>query len=175
MNNVKIIPIIIIVSNIIIVLLIIIIVFNSISVFNIFIAFNIIIVFNIYIAFNISEKLMINKCYTLKTSWFLLLIVMNTAAIASENNFLEKANVAFKENLYNEALVHLKNLTQKQPNNRAARLLMAEVLIASAKGAAAEVELNRAEKLGADKNRTLLLFAEAYLLQGKYNEVISEL
>jgi putative PEP-CTERM system TPR-repeat lipoprotein len=100
---------------------------------------------------------------------------MNNTAVASEENFLEKANVAFKENLYNEALIHLQNFTQKQPNNRAARLLMAEVLIASAKGAAAEVELNRAEKLGADKNRTLLLFAEAYLLQGKYNEVIEQL
>lgn len=93
----------------------------------------------------------------------------------ASNDFLEKANVAFKDNRHNEALIHLKNLTQIQPNNRAARLLMAEVLIDAGKGAAAEVELERAENLGADKNRLLLLFSEAYLLQGKYNKVIEYL
>ncbi|TWX57782.1 XrtA/PEP-CTERM system TPR-repeat protein PrsT [Colwellia hornerae] len=117
-----------------------------------------------------SQKLPTSRIY-----FFLILIALTCSAQASDKNVLEQANIAFKDNNYNEALIHLKNLTQTDPDNLAARLLMAEVLIASAKGAAAEVELVNAERLGADKNLTLLLFAEAYLLQGKYNEVMTHL
>jgi putative PEP-CTERM system TPR-repeat lipoprotein len=115
---------------------------------------------------------MFHKMPMTKIYIFLMLTSLSHLVHASE---LEQANIAFKANNYNEALIHLKNLTQKDPNNLAARLLMAEVLIGSSKGAAAEVELNLAKQLGADKNITLLLFAEAYLLQGKYSEVIDHL
>lgn len=115
------------------------------------------------------------KVFTSKLFLFLVFTILSTNLKATEENVLEQANIAFKDNHYNKALIHLKNLTQKDPNNLAARLLMAEVLIAFSKGTAAEVELNLADSLGADKNRTLLLFAEAYLLQGKYNAVIDHL
>jgi len=115
------------------------------------------------------------KVFSPSACLFIGLLFFPNYVAAVDQNSLEKANVAFKDNKYSEALIHLKNLTQTEPNNLAAHLLMAEVLIASAKGSAAEVELDLAESLGADKNRTLLLFAEAYLLQGKYNEVVEHL
>jgi len=87
----------------------------------------------------------------------------------------EKANIAYKANRYSEALIHLKNLTKKQPDNLTARMLMAEVLLASNMGSAAEAELENARSLGADRNRILLLLAESYLLQHKYNEVLAYL
>jgi putative PEP-CTERM system TPR-repeat lipoprotein len=118
---------------------------------------------------------MVHKFPQLKVFFFLTCTALSYAAQANEASVIEQANVAFKANEYNEALIHLKNLTQKDPNNLAARLLMAEVLIAFGKGAAAEVELNVANHLDADKNRTLLLFAEAFLLQGKYHEVMEHL
>jgi len=118
---------------------------------------------------------MVHKFPQLKVFFFLTCTALSYVAQANEASVIEQANVAFKANEYNEALIHLKNLTQKDPNNLAARLLMAEVLIAFGKGAAAEVELNVANHLDADKNRTLLLFAEAYLLQGKYHEVMEHL
>ncbi len=118
---------------------------------------------------------MVHKFPQLKVFFFLTCTALSYVAQANEASVIEQANVAFKANEYNEALIHLKNLTQKDPNNLAARLLMAEVLIAFGKGAAAEVELNVANHLDADKNRTLLLFAEAYLLQGKYHEVMKHL
>jgi len=112
-----------------------------------------------------------------KVILFLLfsLSTFHHAVLANEDNMFEQANIAFKDNRYNEAIIHLKNLTNKEPDNLAARLLMAEVLIAFGKGVTAEVELNLAEDLGADRKRTLLMFAEAYLLQGKYHEVIEHL
>jgi putative PEP-CTERM system TPR-repeat lipoprotein len=118
---------------------------------------------------------MIHKFPLSKVCFFLIFTALSSLTRANEGSELEQANVAFKDNNYNEALIYLKNVTQKDPSNLAARLLMAEVLIAYSKGAAAEVELDHAVNLGADKNRTLLLFAEAYLLQGKYNEVMVHL
>jgi len=48
---------------------------------------------------------------------------------------------------------------------------MAEVLLASNMGNAAEVELKNANRLGADRSRLLLLFVKSNLLQHQYNEV----
>ncbi|MBA6361158.1 tetratricopeptide repeat protein, partial [Colwellia sp. BRX8-6] len=118
---------------------------------------------------------MVRHVFIPKIFLFLFLITFQQVAQGNDKDVLEQANIAFKDNRHNEALIHLKNLTQKEPNNLAARLLMAEVLIAFGKGATAEVELNFAENLGADKNRTFLLFAEAYLLQGKYHDTINHL
>jgi putative PEP-CTERM system TPR-repeat lipoprotein len=118
---------------------------------------------------------MVHKFPQLKVCIFLICTALSHVTQANEASVLEQANIAFKANNYNEALIHLKNLTQAEPDNLAARLLLAEVLIASSKGAAAEIELGHAEKLGADQNRTLLLFAESYLLQGKYHEVMEHL
>jgi putative PEP-CTERM system TPR-repeat lipoprotein len=127
------------------------------------------------LSFKLFEKLMVRHVFIPKIFLFLFLITFQQVALGNDKNVLEQANIAFKDNRHNEALIHLKNLTQNEPNNLAARLLMAEVLIAFGKGATAEVELNLAENLGADKNRTFLLFAEAYLLQGKYHDTINHL
>lgn len=102
-----------------------------------------------------------------------LAMANDTSTQEKYSNLLEQANVAYKNSNYAEALIYLKNFTQKIPDNLSARILMAEVLIASGRGTSAEVELNIANGLGADKNRTILLFAEAYLLQGKYKEVLT--
>ncbi len=115
--------------------------------------------------------------FKLIINFFICLSLSSSFAYAQESSdvLYEKANIAYKANRYSEALIHLKNLTQEQPNNLTARILMAEVLLASNMGSAAEVELKNARSLGADRSRLLLLFAESYLLQHKYNEVLAYL
>jgi len=112
--------------------------------------------------------------FKLITIFFLCLTLSSSFSYAQESTdvLYEKASVAYKANRYSEALIYLKNLTQEQPENLTARILMAEVLLASNMGSAAEVELNNASRLGADRSRLLLLLAESYLLQHKYNEVL---
>ncbi|NQZ21073.1 MAG: PEP-CTERM system TPR-repeat protein PrsT [Colwellia sp.] len=115
--------------------------------------------------------------FKLITNLFLCLTLSSSFSYAQESTdvLYEKASVAYKANHYSEALIHLKNLTLKQPNNLTARILMAEVLLASNMGSAAEDELKKASRLGADRSRLLLLLAESYLLQHKYNKVLTYL
>ncbi len=70
------------------------------------------------------------------------------------------------------AIIHLKNALQVNAEHLPSRLLMAEVLIDQGNGAAAEAELEYAQAQGVKVNRLLPLFAEAYLLQDKYRQVL---
>ncbi len=71
-----------------------------------------------------------------------------------------------------EAIIHLKNALEIDPNHLPSRLLIAEVLVNQGNGAAAEIELEYAQAHGVNTNRLLPLFAEAYLLQDKYKQVL---
>jgi len=71
-----------------------------------------------------------------------------------------------------EAIIHLKNALQIDPNHLPSRILIAEVFIKQGNGANAEIELEYAQAHGVNITRLLPLFAEAYLLQDKYKQVL---
>ncbi len=70
------------------------------------------------------------------------------------------------------AIIYLKNLLKNDVNNLAARVLLSEAYIATGDGAAAEEEINRARRLGADFNTTIIPLGNAHMIQGKYQALL---
>ncbi|SHG75054.1 XrtA/PEP-CTERM system TPR-repeat protein PrsT [Massilia sp. CF038] len=73
------------------------------------------------------------------------------------------------------AVIMLKGALQKDSTHRGARLLLGEVYLAQADPQAAEQELRRARGLGADAGKVMLLLGKALLMQGRYDQVLSEI
>ena len=71
------------------------------------------------------------------------------------------------------ATIELKNALQKNPNNPVARFLLGKVHLESGNPAGAEKELTRAKKLGVGDKEILPLLSQAYLQQGKSEEVLA--
>jgi len=84
-------------------------------------------------------------------------------------NYLKKGDI-------NAAIIQLKNSLQKDPNNTDSRRLLGEVYLRIGNAPAAEKEFKAALRrtTGADKG-LMIAIARAYLLQGKYDEVLKEL
>ena len=98
---------------------------------------------------------------------------MNCAlALPQSDDFYEKAQKSFSKHLYEEAEIHLKNVLKESPEHLPSRILMAEVLLAQGDATGAEVQINIAREMGADKDRLLLLLTSTYLQQSKYNKVL---
>lgn len=70
------------------------------------------------------------------------------------------------------AIVQLKNALQQNPKLLPAQVLLAEAYLLTGSPAAAEVALEAAEKLGADRTVTAPKFAQAYLGQFKYQALL---
>lgn len=105
---------------------------------------------------------------------FICSIIFSTSLIASDqiNERYEKALIAFQNEEYPRAIIHLKNIIQENRRHMPSRVLMAQIFIAQGNGIAAEVELNRARDGHVDSDRLITLFGHAYLLQGKYDEAL---
>lgn len=103
-----------------------------------------------------------------------LLSALSLHSYANEavNQQYEDALIAFHNNKIDTSIIHLKNVLQQQSDHLPSRILLAQALLAQGNGDLAEIELNNAKANNADKNRLVTLFAHAYLLQHKYDEVI---
>ncbi|TVO73484.1 XrtA/PEP-CTERM system TPR-repeat protein PrsT [Sedimenticola selenatireducens] len=95
-----------------------------------------------------------------------------SAAAEDIGHYYEDALKSFQGEQFSNAIIHLKNALQLDPDHLPSRLLMAEVLIGQGNGVVAEAELEFAKAHGASANRLLPLFAEAYLLQDKYQQAL---
>jgi putative PEP-CTERM system TPR-repeat lipoprotein len=73
------------------------------------------------------------------------------------------------------AVIYLKNELQQNPDNVAARLLLARAYINQGQGQAAERELRTARQRGADPELVLLDLGEAYLIANTPQRVIDEI
>ena len=106
---------------------------------------------------------------------FTILLVLTKPAWAqlTQDGLYEKAQEVFNAQEYREAEIHLKNLIKNNPSHLPARVLMAEIKLAEGNGAAAEVDLVIAKKMGADKARINLLLAASYLLQNRYEDILT--
>ncbi|GFD90156.1 lipoprotein [Tenacibaculum sp. KUL152] len=117
---------------------------------------------------------LVSKKGTLKRTFISVittaLISFNTLATTSED--YEKALSAFNKDAYDEAYIHLKNSLQKDPENLAAKLLMAEILLINGYLGAAELEFVEALEMGADINLLAESLGNTWLFLNKYKEIV---
>jgi len=106
---------------------------------------------------------------------FLLSCNMAYAGKELAAEYYEKALLEFNRASYKEAVIYLKNAIQQDTNYLAAYILLGKAHLKVGDGAAAEKELLRADRLGADKNLTMKAYADALLIQNKYDEVIRKI
>jgi putative PEP-CTERM system TPR-repeat lipoprotein len=104
---------------------------------------------------------------------FTLLCVISTYASDNTNNeAYEKALTSYYDQKYDETIIHLKNALRKNEAHIPSHLLLAKTLLAQGNGALAETELLDLQSMGVDFNQLITLFAQAYILQDKYRQVI---
>jgi len=70
------------------------------------------------------------------------------------------------------AVIEFKNALQENPENIEARLLLGQTYLQMNKAPEAEKELRRARQLGLDRSAVVVPLAEAYLMQGKFFELL---
>jgi len=105
----------------------------------------------------------------------LSLLFITSSTFANENldaNY-EEALIAFQNEEFSSAVIHLKNIIQENPTHMPSRVLMAQILITQGNGSAAQIELDRARDGKVDNDRLITLYGQAYVLQGKYDEAIA--
>ena len=93
--------------------------------------------------------------------------------LASE--YYEDALMRFDRGDFRGAFVQLKNVLQKKPGHLPARILLARVYLAEGYAPGAEEELRRARSMGAHESALLVPLGQAYLLQRKYESVLSDI
>ena len=103
----------------------------------------------------------------------LLFISSVTFANESLDANYEEALIAFQNEEYSSAIIHLKNIIQENSDHMPSRVLMAQILITQGNGSAAQIELDRARDGKVDNDRLITLYGQAYVLQGKYDEAIA--
>lgn len=86
--------------------------------------------------------------------------------------YYEDAVVRFQKNEIPAAIIQLKNALRQDPDLLSAHILLARAYLLQGNGIAAEDALSVAKRLKADSSITIVLLAEAYLLQFKYRRLI---
>ena len=92
----------------------------------------------------------------------------------SVNELVLQARAHFDRGQMRAALIEAKNAVRVEPENAGARLILGQVHAGFGDGPSAEKELKRALELGIAPTEVQADLARAYLLQGKYREVIDE-
>jgi tetratricopeptide (TPR) repeat protein len=72
------------------------------------------------------------------------------------------------------SIIELKNALQKEPQNAAGRLLLGQGFIDIGDTASAEIELKRAQELGADASRATALLGEVKILQRRFDQILRD-
>jgi tetratricopeptide (TPR) repeat protein len=105
----------------------------------------------------------------------LSLLCFSSLSFANQNldASYEKALIAFQNEEFASAIIHLKNVIQEKPAHMPSRVLMAQILITQGNGSAAKIELDRARDGKVDNDRLITLYGQAYILQGKYDEALT--
>jgi putative PEP-CTERM system TPR-repeat lipoprotein len=89
--------------------------------------------------------------------------------------YYEDALLQYQKADYKAALIQLKNALQLDRDFLPAHVLLGEVYIREGNASAAAEEFKKADRLGADRSVTIVGLAKAYLRQGKFVEVLSEI
>ena len=97
------------------------------------------------------------------------------AAATSAQDYLRNAQKHLDEGEANAAVIELKNALSIDPTLVEARLMLGKVYLRLGDGPSAEKEIKRAEGLGVAREHWISALAEAYLLQGKFQNMIDEI
>jgi putative PEP-CTERM system TPR-repeat lipoprotein len=113
-------------------------------------------------------------------SKLLLVLTLNPLQISFADDiqagkFYEDALQAYRSQNNAEAILQLKNALQQNQNYVAAHILIAEIYLQQKSLSAAEVQINLANQLGADRSLTIKPLAQLYLYQIKYNQLIKDI
>lgn len=111
------------------------------------------------------------------TKLFLMVVVLilnGCSSSESESNLLEKAKRYEAAGDHRTALIELKKLMQRNPDDGDAHLLAAAVYIGTEQWVQAEREARRAKELGAKEEEALVLIGRALMGQGAYEKLIRE-
>lgn len=86
----------------------------------------------------------------------------------------EKALISFNQEEFRESYIHLKNALQKSPEHLPSKLLIGRIFLIDGYPDAAITEFEEVVQAGADINLVILPLANAYLMSGKYQEIIDQ-
>jgi putative PEP-CTERM system TPR-repeat lipoprotein len=106
------------------------------------------------------------------------ILSMPSPGVADENlagKYYEDALVAYQKQDLDAAIIELRNALQQNPNYVAAHILLGELFLQKKSLSEAEVHLNLANQLGADRSLTVKALAQLYLYQIKYNQLLKEI
>lgn len=87
----------------------------------------------------------------------------------------EEALIQFQKNEFSTAVIHLKNILQRDKNHLAAHLLLGQVYLHEGEGALAERELQAAQQLKADLALISVPLGRSYEQQRKYRQILDEI
>ncbi|CAD6878574.1 PEP-CTERM system TPR-repeat lipoprotein [Methylomonas albis] len=110
----------------------------------------------------------------------LLILALNPIQISFADDiqagkFYEEALQSYRSQNNAEAIIQLKNALQQNQNYVAAHILLGEIYLKQKSLSEAEVQINLANQLGADRSLTVKPLAQLYLYQIKYNQLIKEI
>lgn len=91
----------------------------------------------------------------------------------SQGNLLESARKHIEKKDTKGAVIELKNLLQKNPDDAEGRYLLGKLMLDAGEDAAASVELQKAQDLGFDPDRVAPLLARIALSKGDAQKVVS--
>ena len=118
---------------------------------------------------------------TAMTILVVLFLVFGTRPLHAVNNteisdqYYEKAQEFVDNGDVQSAIIELKNALQNNPEHVSARLLLGEIYVRVKNGPSAEKELTKVQERGLDPERVVVPLARAYLLQGKFHEVLDNI
>lgn len=122
----------------------------------------------------------------LKNKWLWALVAFVIIAAAgsfwvvgrtdlSSGNYLEDARQQIASGDVAAGIIQLKNAVQKNPSDGEARLLLGNIYVQIGEYSGAEKELRAAVTAGIQEERVVLLLAESYLRQRKYQTILDEI
>ncbi|MEP0354513.1 tetratricopeptide repeat protein [Paraglaciecola sp.] len=103
--------------------------------------------------------------------FFFLATSLSISANTAED--YEKALLSFHEQEFKTSYIHLKNALQETPTHLPSKLLMGRIFLIDGEVEAAIIEFEEVLKAGADKNLVISPLANAYLISGKLDKLIS--
>ncbi|MCF6260555.1 MAG: PEP-CTERM system TPR-repeat protein PrsT [Gammaproteobacteria bacterium] len=105
----------------------------------------------------------------------LMLGFIGACSKVSSDEYLQQAQDSLEKNEIQTAVINLKNALQQDPKNAQARYLLGKTYVRLGNGAGAEKELKAAQSLGLSSVQLVVPLGKAYLLQGKFKELLEEL
>ncbi|WP_260291308.1 XrtA/PEP-CTERM system TPR-repeat protein PrsT [Sedimenticola hydrogenitrophicus] len=110
-----------------------------------------------------------------RISAYILLFTASLLHAATTEEYIKEAEAYLEKGEARTAVIQLKNALQENPTSIEARLLLGRIYLQAGDGASAEKEFERAKRMNAAKSYWELPLARAYLMQGKFQEVLDNL